>query len=155
MDSSLSQYIDRVRPAFSGIPRDGAHQVAFAFLSYKLGIYHDAVARCDQALKLIEGRPIPGVLGRALKIVRERAHALSESLFDAKLPFLFTKEDLPFGIIDPKEPVADADLFQLTDALLILYAGAIIASPDDEQALEEQEKYILQLIATYRKSLKK
>jgi hypothetical protein len=155
MDSSLSQYIDRVRPAFSGIPRDAAHQVAFAFLSYKLGIYHDAVTRCDQVLKLIEGRPIPGVVGRALKVVRERAVALSEARFDAKLPFLFTKEDLPFGFIDPKEPVADADLFQLTDALLLLYAAALISSPDDEQALEEQEKYVLQLIATYRRSLKK
>jgi hypothetical protein len=155
MDSSLSQYIDRVRPAFSGIPRDAAHQVAFAFLSYKLGIYNDAVTRCEHALKLIEGRPIPGVLGRGLKVVRERAEALSQAQFDARLPFNFTKEDLPFGIIDPKEPVADADLFQLTDALLILYAAALIASPDDEQALEEQEKYVLQLIATYRKSLKK
>ncbi|MDD1663755.1 MAG: hypothetical protein LUQ32_00210 [Methanomicrobiales archaeon] len=155
MDSSLSQYIDRVRPAFSGIPRDAAHQVAFAFLSYKLGIYHDAVTRCDQALKLIEGRPIPGVLGKALSIVRERADALAQSQYDAGLPFLFTKEDLPFGIIDPKEPVADADLFQLTNALLILYAAALLASPDDEQALEEQEKFVLQLVATYRKSLKK
>ena len=155
MDSSLSQYIDRVRPAFSGIPRDAAHQVAFAFLSYKLGIYNDAVTRCDQALKLIEGRPFPGVLGRALSVVRERAAALSQSLYDVGLPFLFTKEDLPLGIVDPKEPVADADLFQLTDALLLLYAAALIASPDDEQALEEQEKYVLQLIATYRKSLKK
>lgn len=155
MDSYLSQYIDRVRPAFSGIPRDAAHQVAFAFLSYKLGIYHDAVTRCEQALKLVEGRLLPGVLGRALKIVRERAAALSRSQYDTKLPFLFTKEDLPFGIIDPKEPVADSDLFQLTDALIILYAAALAASPDDEQALEEQEKYILQLYATYRKSLKK
>ncbi|MDD1661278.1 MAG: hypothetical protein LUQ49_02310 [Methanomicrobiales archaeon] len=155
MDSSLSQYIDRVRPAFSAIPRDAAHQVAFAFLSYKLGIYHDAVTRCDQALKLIGGRPVPGVLGRALSIVREKADTLSQSLFDARLPFLFTKEDLPLGIIDPKEPVADADLFQLTNALLILYAAALIASPDDEQALEEQEKYILQLLATYRRSLTK
>jgi hypothetical protein len=155
MDRFLSEYIDRVRPAFSAIPRDAAHQVAFAFLSYRLGIYHDAVTRCDQALKLIEGRPIPGVLGRGLKIVRERAAALSQAQYDAKLPFLFSKEDLPLGIIDPKEPVADADLFQLTDALLLLYAAALTASPDDEQALEEQEKYILQLIATYRKSLKK
>jgi hypothetical protein len=154
MDSALSQYLDRVRPAFSGIPRDAAHQVAFAFLSYKLGIYNDAMTRCDQALKLIEGRPIPGILGRALSIVRERAAALSQAQYDARLPFLFTKEDLPLGIIDPKEPVADADLFQLTNALLLLYAAALIASPDDEQALEEQEKYILQLIATYRKSLK-
>lgn len=154
MDSALSQYIDRVRPAFSGIPRDAAHQVAFVFLSYKLGIYNDVVTRCDQALKLIEGRPIPGVLGRALSIVRERAAALSQAQYDARLPFLFTKEDLPLGIIDPKEPVADSDLFQLTNALLLLYAAALIASPDDEQALEEQEKYILQLIATYRKSLK-
>jgi hypothetical protein len=155
MDTDLSRYIDRVRPAFSGIPRDTAHQIAFAFLSYKLGIYNDAVTRCDQALKLIEGLPIPGVLGKALSIVRERAAALSQSMYDARLPFLFTKEDLPFGIIDPKEPVADADLFQLTDALLILYAAALAASPDDEQALEEQEKYILQLVATYRKTLKK
>jgi hypothetical protein len=155
MDRFLSEYIDRVRPSFSAIPRDTGHQVAFAFLSYKLGIYHDAVTRCDQALKLIEGRPVPGVLARALSIVRERAAALSQAQYDAKLPFLFSKEDLPFGIIDPKEPVADADLFQLTDALLLLYAAALTASPDDEQALEEQEKYILQLISTYRKSLKK
>ena len=155
MDSSLSQYIDRVGPAFSGIPRGAAHQVAFAFLSYKLGIYHDAVTRCDHALKLIEGRPVPGALGAALRIVRERAAALSQSQYDARLPFLFTKEDLPFGIIDPKEPVVDADLFQLTNALVILYAAALAASPDDEQALEEQEKYVLQLIATYRKSLNK
>ena len=155
MDSSLSRYIDRVKPAFSGIPRDAAHQVALAFLSYKLGIYHDAATRCEQALNLIEGRPLPGVVGKALKIVRARAEALSNSRYDTRLPFLFTREDLPFGIIDPKEPVADPDLFQLTDALIILYAAALVSSPDDEQALEEQEKYILQLLATYRKSLEK
>ena len=155
MDSSLSQYIDRIRPAFSGIPSDAAHQIAFAFLSYKLGIYHDAVTRCDHALKLIGGRQVPGVLAKALSIVRERAAALAESQYDARLPFLFTREDLPFGIIDPKEPVADADLFQLTDALVLLYGAALASSPDDEQALEEQEKFILQLLATYRKTLKK
>ena len=155
MDSYLSQYIDRVRPVFSGIPRDAAHQIAFAFLSYKLGIYHDAVTRCEQALKLTEGRPLPGFLGRALRIVRDRAAALSQAQFDVKFPFILTKEDLPSGIIDPKDPVADADLFQLTDALILLYAAALISSPDDGQALEEQEKYILQLIATYRKTLKK
>jgi hypothetical protein len=49
----------------------------------------------------------------------------------------------------------DADLFQLTNALVILYAAALSSSPDDEQALEEQEKYILQLLATYRRSLEK
>jgi len=155
MDSHLSGYIDRVRPVFSAIPRDAAHQVAFAFLSYKLGIYHDAATRCEQALKLIEGLPLPGVIGRALRIVLGRAEALSNSRYDARLPFLFTREDLPYGIIDPKEPVADPDLFQLTDSLIILYAAALISSPDDEQPLEEQEKYILQLLATYRKSLTK
>jgi len=155
MDRFLSEYIDRVRPAFSTLPRDAAHQVAFAFLSYKLGIYPDAVTRCDQALKIIGGRPIPKVLGTALRIVHERADALSQARYDTKLPFLFRKEDLPFGIIDPSEPVVDPDLFQLTNALVILYAAALIASPDDDQALEEQEKYILQLLATYRKSLKK
>ncbi|HUK93176.1 MAG TPA: hypothetical protein VLU98_03980, partial [Methanomicrobiales archaeon] len=130
-------------------------QIAFAFLSYKLGIYNDAVTRCDHALKLLEGRPVPGALGRALSVVRERAAALSQSQFDTRLPFLFTKEDLPFGIIDPKDPVADADLFQLTDALVLLYAAALAGSPDDEQALEEQEKFILQLLATYRRTLQK
>lgn len=153
MDRFLSEYIDRVRPAFSALPRDAGHQVAFAFLSFKLGIYHDAVIRCDQALKLIEGRPVPGVLGTALRIVRERADALSQAQYDARLPFIFTKADLPFGIIDPSEKVVDADLFQLTDALVILYTAALAASPDDEQALEEQEKYVLQLVATYRRSL--
>jgi hypothetical protein len=155
MDRFLSGYIDRIRPVFSAVPANAGHQLAFAFLSYKLGIYHDAVTRCDQALKLIEGRAVPGVLGTSLRIIRERAVALSQARFDAKLPFLFTKTDLPFGIIDPSEPVTDPDLFQLTNSLILLYAVAITTSPDDEQALEEQEKYILQLLATYRKSLKK
>jgi hypothetical protein len=155
MDRFLSEYLERVRPAFSALPGHAGHQIAFAFLSYKLGIYHDAVIRCDQALSLIGGRAVPGVIATALKIVRERAEALDGSRFDAKLPFLFTKADLPFGIIDPSAPVVDADLFQLTNSLVILYAAARSSSPDDEQALEEQEKYVLQLIATYQKSLKK
>ncbi|HVP25552.1 MAG TPA: hypothetical protein VMS81_06180 [Methanomicrobiales archaeon] len=154
MDRFLSEYLDRVRPALSALPKDAAHQIAFAFLSYKLGIYHDAVTRCDQALKILEGHPIP-VLATALRIVRDRADALSRAQYDAKLPFLFTKADLPYGIIDPKEPVADPELFQLTDALVLLYAAALIGSPDDEQALEEQEKFVLQLLATYRKTLNK
>jgi hypothetical protein len=155
MDRFLSEYLERVRPAFAALPEHAGHQIAFAFLSYKLGIYLDAVTRCDQALKLIGGRALPGVIGTSLKIVRERADALSSAQFDAKLPFLFTKADLPFGIIDPSAPVVDADLFQLTNALVILYAAALSSSPDDEQALEEQEKYILQLLATYRRSLEK
>lgn len=155
MDRFISEYIDRVRPAFSALPRETAHQIAFAFLSYKMGIYHDAVTRCDQALKTVEGSSFPGVLGIALRIVRERAEALSHARYDARLPFLFKKVDLPLGIIDPSQPVVDPDLFQLTNALVILYAAALAASPDDEQALEEQEKYILQLLATYRKTLKK
>ena len=155
MDRFLSGYIERVRPAFSALSGNVGHQIAFAFLSYKLGIYHDAVTRCDQALKLIEGQGIPPILGTSLRIVRDHAHALSQSHYDAKLPFIFTKADLPFGIIDPSAPVADPDLFQLTNALIVLYAAALVASPDDEQALEEQEKYILQLLATYQKTLKK
>jgi hypothetical protein len=155
MDRFLSDYLERVRPAFSAVSENEGHQVAFAFLSYKLGIYHDAETRCDQALKLLEGRPVPAVLGTALRIVRERAMALSRAQYDARLPFLFTKADLPFGIIDPSEPVTDPDLFQLTNALILLYAVALTSSPDDGQALEEQEKYVLQLLATYRKSLKK
>src|SRR5512136_2966426 len=116
MDKSLSEYLERVRPAFAALPEPAGHQIAFAFLSYKLGIYHDAVTRCDQALRLLEGRPVPPVIGTALRIVRERAEALDRARFDAKLPFLFTKADLPFGIIDPSAPVTDADLFQLTNA---------------------------------------
>ncbi len=154
MDRFLSGYIDRLRPALGGLPKEAAHQVAFAFLSYKLGIYHDAVMRCDQALKLLEASPFPALIV-SLRVVRERADALCRARYDAKLPFLFTKADLPFGIIDPSEPVADPDLFQLTDALVLLYAAALAGSPDDEQSLEEQEKYVLQLLATYRNSLKK
>lgn len=155
MDRFLSEYLERVRPAFSALPENAGHQIAFAFLSYKLGIYHDAVTRCDQALKVLGDRPGFGVIAISLRLVRERAEALSTARYDAKLPFLFTKADLPLGIIDPSAPVVDADLFQLTNALVILYAAALVSSPDDEQALEEQEKYVLQLLATYRKTLTK
>jgi hypothetical protein len=155
MDRFLSEYLDRVRPAFAALPENAGHQIAFAFLSYKLGIYHDAVTRCEQALKLLGDRPGFGMIATSLRLVRQRAESLSNARFDAKLPFLFTKADLPFGIIDPSAPVVDPDLFQLTNALVILYAAALVSSPDDGQALEEQEKYVLQLLATYRKTLTK
>jgi ribosomal protein L3 len=145
-----------------------------AFAGYKVGMTH-VVMVDDHKNSPTEGKgivvPVTVIEVPALKVAALRAYtsgtfgprayaevwaeALDGARFDARLPFLFTKADLPFGIIDPSEPVTDRDLFQLTNALVILYAAALASSPDDEQALEEQEKYVLQLLATYRKSLKR
>ncbi|MDD1658288.1 MAG: hypothetical protein LUQ41_07525, partial [Methanomicrobiales archaeon] len=96
---------------------------------------------------------IPPLLARALRIIRERAQHLVEASFNEPLSETFSPEEAPLLAISPKDTdVPDAPPLQVANALILVYAAGLLSSPDDGQALEEQEQYVLQLINALKKS---
>jgi hypothetical protein len=151
MDKFLTGYLERVQPLLSGIGREAGHQTAFVFLSFKMGLYDEAVQRCDHALR--HAATLPPLLARALRIIRERAQHLVEASYNQPLTETFSQEDVPLLALRPEDTdVPDAPQLQVANALILIYVAGLVASPDDGQALEEQEKYVLQLIGAIRKS---
>jgi hypothetical protein len=151
MDKFLTGYLERVQPLLSGIGREAGHQTAFVFLSFKMGLYDEAVQRCDQALR--HAATLPPLLARALRIIRERAQHLVEASYNQPLTETFSQEDVPLLALSPEDTdVPDAPQLQVANALILVYVAGLVASTDDSQALEEQEKYVLQLIGAIRKS---
>ncbi|MDD1660238.1 MAG: hypothetical protein LUQ62_03435 [Methanomicrobiales archaeon] len=151
MDKFLIGYVERVQPLLSGIGREAGHQTAFVFLSFKMGLYDEAVQRCDHAFR--HAATIPPLLARALRIIRERAQHLVEASYNQPLTEAFSRDEVPLLALSPEDTdVPDAPQLQVANALILVYAAGLLASPDDSQALEEQERYVLQLIGAIRKS---
>ncbi|MDD1653512.1 MAG: hypothetical protein LUQ64_03090 [Methanomicrobiales archaeon] len=151
MDKILTDYVERVRPLFSGIGKHAGHQTAFVFLSFKMGLYDEAIQRCDHALRHAEN--LPPLLTRAIRIIRERAVHLVEASFNEPPSVTFSPEEVPLLAIKPEDTeVPDAPQLHVANALILVYAAGLLSSPDDHQALEEQEKYVLQQINALKKS---
>jgi len=67
----LATYIERARPAYRTLDPQAAHWIALAFLSFKHGLFDEAVQRSDQALEALGG----GEVGRPQ--ARDAAHRLA------------------------------------------------------------------------------
>lgn len=147
-------YADRIRPAFEGMDADTAHAVASALLGYKFGLYGNAVTRADTAIEELAGGPLPQALTTALEILRTRAADLKNAvLISAVLPS-FAPEDQKYLVMDlAPDLIEDPTTYTLDNALLLLYAVGLIASPDDEQALDEHRGFPIQILNSYRKQL--
>lgn len=147
-------YIERIRPAFEGLERETAHAVASALLGFKFGLYGNVVARADTALEQLADADLPQALRAALQIVRRRAADLrAKIVVSADLPG-FAPADREYLAMDlPADLIEDAPTYTLDNALLLLYAVGLIASPDDEQALDEHRGFPLQILNSYRKPL--
>jgi hypothetical protein len=151
MDKFLTGYLERVKPLLSGIGSHAGHQTAFVFLAFKMGLYDEAIQRSDHALR--HAATLPPLLVRALMIIRERAQHLVGATYNEPLTETFSPEDVPLLAIAPEETdVPDAPQLHVTNALILVYVAGLHSSPDDNQALEEQERYVLQQIAAIRKS---
>ena len=50
MERFLTEYMNRLRPHFTGFPAVTAHEIASVFLAFKFGLYRNAVHECTQAL---------------------------------------------------------------------------------------------------------
>ena len=154
MDRFLSEYVNRMKPHFTGIPTATAHEIASAFLAFRFGLYPNVVQECTHAISLIPDGGSNTALKKALAIVRANAQNLNNAQFTADLSITFSENELPYVPLNlPKDQIEDPGTFELDNALVLIYTVAGITSPDDEEVLAEHHKFIIRLLSGYRKAL--
>ena len=160
MDKFLNNYIERMNPAFNGIAATNAHEIASAFLAFRFGLYANAVKECTHALSLIPdrgpnaGTPAYAALKNALAIVRANAQDLDNSQVTADISLRFAEDERPYLAVNPDAgTVEDPGTLELDNALILIYVAALIASPDDEEAMGEHRKFVLRILTGYKKAL--
>ncbi|MDH7593488.1 MAG: hypothetical protein QHG99_03920 [Methanomicrobiales archaeon] len=154
MKKLLNEYIERIRPIGNQIGAPMGHRIALAMLTFKMGLYTDSEQRCIEALEDREGYRLPPFVRKALDIVRARAHDLAENVvLSPNLPDFEGPEMEMVPIRISPQVVDDPVRLRVSNAVIVLYATALASSPDDAPALEEQERYILQLYMPYMKLL--
>jgi hypothetical protein len=154
MEQFLTAYINRMRPHFTGFPAATAHEIASAFLAFRFGLYHNAIHECTIAISLIPDSGSGAALKRALSIVRANATNLENAQFTKDLTIAFSEEEKPYIAVNlPENLIEDPGSFQIDNALVLIYAVAVITSHDDEETLAEHRKFIVRLLAGYKKAL--
>lgn len=160
MEQFLTDYIERIRAGVDDIPDTTAHEIASAFLAFRFGLYANAVKECTEAIRLLG----PGIdpahkgaysaLKKALAIMLANAQDLDNSQFTADLSLKFDEREHAYSAIRlAPETVEDPGTLELDNALLLVYAAAIVASAEDEEAMGEHRKYIVRLLTGYKKAL--
>ena len=154
MEEFYYQYLERLRPMYRGLNAKAAHEIASAVLSFKFGLYTKASESVDRTLPLIGSTEADSVLKKALFIVKERADRLHAADVAPVTATPFAGPDFMYlAVVLPPEKIEDKDTLLLDNALILLFAVAYIASPADEQALEEQEKFVIQTLNEYRRAM--
>ncbi len=154
MERFLREYIERIRPEFTGISKKTAHEIASAFLSFKFGLYPNTIEECQLALPALKEGKSTEALKRALQIVQANAEDLRNSQVTADSTVAFAPDEKAFvAISPPQDKIEDPASLELDNALVMLYAVAMITSPDDEQALEEHQKFVLKILSAYKSAL--
>jgi len=157
MEKFLKEYIERLKPHFTGIPEKTAHEIASSFMAFKFGIYANAINECTISLSLIpetDSKESISALRKALMIVKANAEDLDNSKVTPDLSIAFSENERPFVAVRlPPEKVEDPGTLELDNALALVYAVAVITSPEDEQALDEHRKYVVKLLSAYKRAL--
>jgi hypothetical protein len=155
MEHFLCDYIERIKPEFANnVRKKTAHEIASAFFAFKFGLYQNAIEECRLALTQIPEGVGSSALKKALQIVQLNAEDLEIAQVNADTRAAFTESELPFVAIRlPQEKVEDPASLELDNALILLYAVAKNTSPDDEQALEEHQKFVLKILTSYKAAL--
>ncbi|WP_292410883.1 MULTISPECIES: hypothetical protein [unclassified Methanoculleus] len=153
MKQILNDYIGRIAPLIAVVDEETGHLIAQSLLTYKFELYGNAVEKSTAALARLNAiTPHPDALERALLIFRERAGDLADSRVTASPKYTFAGADADdLAIHLPPDQVEDPAALDLDNALVLLYAVGIETSPDDEQALEEHQRFILQILESYSK----
>jgi len=154
MERFLTEYINRLRPHFTGFPVVTAHEIASAFLAFKFGLFRNAVHECTQAISLIPDNGANVALKKALTIVSAHAQNLDNAQFISDLSIFFSENERQYvPIMLPPDQVEDPGSLELDNALILMYSVAVITSPDDEEAMTEHRKFIVRLLSGYKKAL--
>jgi hypothetical protein len=154
MERFLEAYIERMRPHFPGFPQETAHEIASAFLTFKFGLYGNAVRECTHALTLIPASEANDALKKALEILRTNAQDRDNSQVTPDTGIFFKDAERQYIAISlPAEKVEDPGTLTLDNAIILTYVVALITSPDDEEALGEHRRLIVRLLTDYKKAL--
>ena len=93
-------------------------------------------------------------LKKALAIVLANAQDLNNSLVTAVLSVRFDEKERTYiAITLAPDAVEDPGTLELDNALVLVYAAALIASSEDQDAMEEHRKFIVRLLTGYKKAL--
>jgi hypothetical protein len=154
MERFLTEYINRLRPHFTGFPVVTAHEIASAFLAFKFGLFRNAVHECTQAISLIPDNGANVALKKALTIVSAHAQNLDNAQFISDLSIFFSENERQYvPILLPPDQVEDPGSLELDNALILIYSVAVITSPEDEEAMTEHRKFIVRLLSGYKKAM--
>jgi hypothetical protein len=156
MEKFLYDYIRRLTPLFGFIDEATAHEIASTVLSFKFALYPNTIRSADRAIKAMPDTKEGTVLKAALQIVRDRANNLETQNVTAFSGTKFAAEQNEFlAVVLPPGTVEDTDTLELNNALLLVYAVGYLESPDDGQALDEHQNYVIQILSTYENDLNK
>ena len=159
MEQFLTDYITRIRAGIDDIPDTTAHEIASAFLAFRFGLYANAARECTHAITLLgAGTPARSgayaALKKALAIVLANAQDLDNSQVTADVSLRFDEQERTYTAIKlAPAAVEDPATLELDNALVLVYAAALVASPEDEDAMGEHRKFIVRLLAAYKKAL--
>jgi hypothetical protein len=154
MEKFLYAYMHRITPYFRTIDRDTAHEIASAVLSFKFGIYPNAIAGADKATDRLKGEGAFTTLRKALTIIRDRAESLQASQVKSYSEKTFSADDFQYlAIVLPPEFIESSDNFALDNAVILAYAVAYLCSPDDGQSLDEHQNFVIQILSFYKEAM--
>ena len=107
-----------------------------------------------QTLSLVPEWNGSSALKTSLLIVRKYAEAYENAQVRPESIPVFGESDKPYLAVNLSPELTEDQLtLDLDNALILLYAVAVITSPDDEQALEEHRKYLIKMLETYKRAL--
>jgi len=139
---------------YKDVDRKTAHEIAQAFLSFRFGLYGNTVKQADDAILLMKDSEAQKVLKKALTIIRERAGNLENADVTPVTDIFFVGEDAPYLAIHvPEEANQDPATLQLDNAIILIYSVSYMTSEEDEQTLEEHQKYIIGILNSYKKAM--
>jgi hypothetical protein len=139
---------------YSDINRKTAHEIASAFLSFKYGLYGNAVSQAMQVISQLNDNEPHTVLKKALTILRMRAGNLENADVTPVTGIEFGESEQSYIAIHVL-PEANEDPATLTldNALILVYAVSLLTSEDDEQALDEHQNFIVGLLISYKRAM--
>jgi hypothetical protein len=154
MEHYLYDYMERLRVMYKDVDRKTSHEIAQAFLSFRFGLYGNTVKQADDAIRLMKETEPQKVLKKALTMMRERASNLENADVTPVTDIFFVDDDAPYLAIHiPEETNQDPATLQLDNAIILIYSVSYMTSEEDEQTLDEHQKYIIGILNSYKKAM--
>ena len=154
MEHYLYDYMERLRIMYGDVNPKAAHEIAQAFLTFRFELFGNTVKQADEAILLLKDTEPEKVLKKALTILRKRANNLENADVTPVTDIFFDKDDAPYLAVHiPEAAIQDPATLQLDNAVILIYSVSFMTSEEDEQTLDEHQKYITGILGSYKKAM--